>query len=37
MQRLLEVDDKYMFMRASLVSMSPAQIVAALMEQHRLF
>ena len=36
-QRLLEVDDEYMFMRASLVSMSPEQIVAALMEQYRLF
>ena len=37
LQRLLEVDDEYMFMRASLVSMSPEQIVAALMEQYRLF
>ena len=36
-QRLLEVDDEYMFMRASLVPMSPEQIVAALMEQYRLF
>ena len=36
-QRLLEVDDVYMFMRASLVSMSPEQIVVALMEQYRLF
>ena len=36
-QRLLEVDDEYMFMRASLVSMTTEQIVAALMEQYRLF
>ena len=36
-QRLLEVDDEYMFMRASLVSMSQEQIVAAVMEPHRLF
>ena len=36
-QRLLEVEDEYMFMRASLVSMSPEQIVAALMEQYLLF
>ena len=36
-QRLLEVDDEYMFMRASLVSMSPEQILAALMEQYQLF
>ena len=35
--RLLEVDNKYMFMRASLVSMSPEQIVAALMEPYRMF
>ena len=36
-QCLLEVDYEYMFMRASLVSMTPEQIVAALMEQYRLF
>ena len=36
-QCLLEVDDEYMFMRASLVSMSPEQIMAVLMEQYRLF
>ena len=36
-QRLLEVDIEYMFMRAPPVSMSPQQIVAALMEQYRLF
>ena len=36
-QRLLEVDDEYMFIRASLVSMSPVQILAALMEQYELF
>ena len=35
--RLLEVDDEYMFMRASLVSLSPEETVAALMEQYRLF
>ena len=32
-----EVDDEYMFMRASLVSLSPEQIVAAPMEQYRQF
>ena len=36
-QHYLEVGDECMFMRASLVSMSPEQIVAALMEQYRLF
>ena len=36
-QRLLEVDDQYMFMRASLVSMAPEQILAALLDQYRLF
>ena len=35
-QRPLEVDDEYMFMRVSLVSMSTEQIVA-LMEKHQLF
>ena len=37
LQRLLQVDDEYMFMRASLVSMSPEQIMAALMEQYQVF
>ena len=36
-QHLLELDDEYMFMRATLVSMSPEQIVTTLMEQYRLF
>ena len=36
-QDLLEVDDEYMFIRSSLVSISPEQILAALMEQYRLF
>ena len=36
-QRLREVDDAHMLMTASLVSMSPEQIVAALMEPYRLF
>ena len=36
-QRLLEMDDEYMLRRASLVFMSPEQIVAALMGQYWLF
>ena len=36
-QHLPEVDDEYMFMRASLVSMSLDQLVATLMEQYSLF
>ena len=36
-QELLDVDKEYMFMRASLRTQSPEQIVAALMEQYQLF
>ena len=36
-QKLLDVDKEYMFMRASLRTQSPEQIVAALMEQYQLF
>ena len=36
-QRPLDVHDAYMFMRASLVSITPGQIVAALVEQYCLF
>ena len=36
-QLLLEVDDEYMFTHASPVSMSQEQIVAAPLEQYRLF
>ena len=36
-QKLLDVDKEYMFMRASLLTQSPEQIVAALMEQYQLF
>ena len=36
-QKLLDVDKEYMFMRASLRTQSPEQIVTALMEQYQLF
>ena len=36
-QKLLDVDKDYMFMRASLRTQPPEQIVAALMEQYQLF
>ena len=36
-QKLLDVDKEYMFMRASLRTQTPEQIVAALMEQYQLF
>ena len=36
-QKLLDVDKEYMFMRASLRTQSPEQIVAALMEQYQHF
>ena len=36
-QELLDVDKQYMFMRASLRTQSPEQMVAALMEQYQLF
>ena len=36
-QKLLDIDKEYMFMRASLRTQSPEQIVAALMEQYQLF
>ena len=36
-QKLLDVDEEYMFMRASLRTQTPEQIVAALMEHYQLF
>ena len=36
-QKLLDVDKEYMFMRASLRTQTPEQIVAALMEQYQSF
>ena len=36
-QKLLDVDKEYMFMRASLRTQTPEQIVAALMEQYKPF
>ena len=36
-QKLLDVDKEYMFMRASLRTQSSEQIVAALMEHYQLF
>ena len=36
-QTLLDVDKEYMFMRASLRTQTPEQIVAALMEQYQQF
>ena len=36
-KKLLDVDKEYMFMRASLRTQTPEQIVAALMEQYQLF
>ena len=36
-QKLLDVDKEYMYMRASLRTQSPELIVAALMEQYQLF
>ena len=36
-QKLLDVDKEHMFLRASLRTYSPEQIVAALMEQYQLF
>ena len=36
-QKLLDVDKEYMFMRASLRTQSPEQIAAALMKQYQLF